>query len=57
MGRSLKPLRAALNAAKPGRAPPKGFLPLKELATVSFGFRLKRNNKNADGNPRETKEK
>jgi len=45
MGRSLKPLRAAIHAAKRGRAPPKAILPLNELATVSFGFRLKMNNK------------
>jgi hypothetical protein len=38
MGRSLKPLRAAIHAAKRGRAPPKAFLPLNELATISFGF-------------------
>jgi len=50
MGRSPKPLRAALNAAKPGRAPPKAFLPLNELATVSFGFRLKMNNKESHEN-------
>jgi hypothetical protein len=57
MGRSLKLLRAALNAAKPGRAPRKAFLPLKELATVSFGFRLKMNNKESHENSMYPKDK
>jgi len=57
MGRSLKPLRAALIAAKPGRAPRKAVLPLKELATVSFGFRLKMNNKESHENSMYPREK
>jgi hypothetical protein len=57
MGRSLKPFRATLNATKPGRAPPKALLPLKELATVSFGFRLKMNNKESHENSMYPKDK
>jgi len=57
MGRSLKPFRATLNATKPGRAPPKALLPLKELVTVSFGFRLKMNNKESHENSMYPKDK